>query len=299
MMQNDLVVIIILNFNRRDDLLECLNSVYCLNYSPFEIVVVDNGSTDNSASFIKKNYPLVHLLESKSNLGAASGRNHGIKYVNENFEYGYLFFLDNDIIIEKNTLTEMISSLNSSDEIGIVTPKCYTMSEQKTFAYAGGMDVNLFTGKIKNIGGGQIDRGQYDLPKYVDACGGLFLTSRRVMRKVGMFDDKFNPYGWEDVDFGLRARKLNYKILYNPIAIIYHKGGKENRKENVAAYENSKVRNYFYLVRKHANIYQMLTLILFLPFRIIVVIVHELYKGKYDVLLSKLKGFINLFNWNK
>lgn len=297
-MKNDLVVILILNFNRQEDLLECLNSVNSLEYSHFEIVVVDNGSTDSSVFSVKHNYPFVHVLESKTNLGAASGRNYGIKYVNEKFDYEYLFFLDNDIIIAKHTLSEMINSLNSSDEIGIVTPKCYTMSEQKTFAYAGGIDVNLFTGKIKNIGFGQVDRGQYDKSKFVTACGGLFLTTKQVMSKVGMFDSNFDPYGWEDVDFGLRARKLDYKILYNPNAIIYHKGGKENRKENVDVYENSKVRNYFYLLKKHANSYQILTLILFLPVRSIGVIVRELYNGKFDVLVFKMKGLFSLFKRN-
>jgi len=193
----------------------------------------------------------------------------------------------------------MISSFNSSIETGIVTPKCYTMNKQNTFAYAGGMRVNLFTGKIKNIGGVQQDRGQYDQPGFISACGGLFLTSKDAMSKIGLFDEKFNPYGWEDVDFGLRARELNYKILYNPNAIIYHKGGKETRIKNVAEYENSKVRNYFYLLKKHANIFQWLTLILFLPFRLAGVIAHELYQGKFDVLFFKLKGFFDLFGKNE
>src|ERR1700751_2384714 len=92
----ELVVIIILNLNKKQDTLECLESVFRLDYSPYEVVVVDNGSTDGSADAISKVFSKVHLIRSANNLGVAGGRNLGIQYANNNFQYQYLFFLDND-----------------------------------------------------------------------------------------------------------------------------------------------------------------------------------------------------------
>lgn len=295
MNKNNLVVIIVLNHNKKNDILQCLDSIFKMDYSEFEVIVVDNGSKDGSVEEIKTKYPSGHLVESKTNLGAAGGRNLGMQYVNEKFDFQYILFLDNDSIVEKNALSEMINSFNSKEEIGIVTPKCYMMSKTNTFGYAGGMAVNLFTGKIEDIGSGKKDEGQYDKPMFVDACGGLFLASKNLISRVGMFDDKFNPYGWEDVDYSIRAREKGYNIVYNPKAIVHHKGGKITRTTSATEYEYSKVKNYFYLLKKHANIFQFITLGLFLPLRILKIMVQEILQGKVNVLFYQFKGFFSLF----
>ena len=92
MNKNDVVAIIVLNYNKKKDILECLDSIFNLDYNEFEVIVVDNGSSDGSAEEIKTKYPNVHLIESKKNLGASGGRNLGIKYATENFDYKFLFF---------------------------------------------------------------------------------------------------------------------------------------------------------------------------------------------------------------
>ena len=196
----DLVIIIVLNHNKRDDLLECLDSINKLEYKEFEIVIVDNDSTDDSAPAIKKIYPDIHLIESKINLGVAGGRNLGVRYANKKFNYKFLLFLDDDIVIDKNALSEMVNSFNINGNIGIVTPKCYLTNFPGVIGYAGGMSVNLWTGKITNIGDGEKDERQFDESKFISSCGGLCLVSSELINKVGIFDEKFNPYGWGDVD---------------------------------------------------------------------------------------------------
>ncbi|HSR16677.1 MAG TPA: glycosyltransferase, partial [Ignavibacteriaceae bacterium] len=96
----NLIAIVVLNFNKRNDILDCLKSIFNLEYPEIEVIVVDNGSTDGSSEAIKSEYPDVHLVESKKNLGVAGGRNIGIKYADQNFNYKYLLFLDDDIVIE-------------------------------------------------------------------------------------------------------------------------------------------------------------------------------------------------------
>ncbi|MGA9291873.1 MAG: glycosyltransferase family 2 protein [Ignavibacteriaceae bacterium] len=295
MTEEKLVVIIILDYNNLEDTLVSLDSISKLDYSPIEIVLVENGFSNSSDAVIRKSYPGVHLLESKSNLGAAGGRNLAINYANDNFNYDYFFFLDNDITIEKNTLSEMVKSINSKENIGIVSPKCYVMNKPGIIKYAGGMSINFFTGAIKDIGGGQKDSGQFEETKIVPACGGLCLVHKKVIDKIKVFDERFNPYGWEDVDFAVRAGKSGYKILYNPKGVIYHKGGKIGRGKSVAEYESSKVKNYFYLLMKHASFIQLCVLFFILPFKIVFIFIQEIFRGEFDTISSQIRGFFSLF----
>lgn len=293
---NDLIVVIILNYNKNVDLQECLQSLSNVEYSPLEIIVVDNGSTDSSVSLIKRSYKQVHLVESKLNLGVAGGRNLGIRYANEKFDYRFLLFLDNDVIIEKNILLEMVKSFRSVENVGIVTPKCYMYNSPKIIDNAGGLNVNLYSGKIKDRGGGEEDNGQYDKPILMSSSGGIFLISKTALTEAGFFDEKFNPYGWEDVDYSLRVRKMDYIIIYSPKAIIYHKGGKLWRKDHVSEYERFKIRNYFYLLRKHASLLQLFTIILCLPFITLGALWGDVSKGKSMLALYKLRGLVKYRN---
>jgi GT2 family glycosyltransferase len=293
--EDNLVIIVVLNLNKKEDILICLESVSSLIYSPFKIVVVDNGSTDGSVEAIKSKFPQIHLIESKINLGVAGGRNLGIKYVNEKFNYKFILFLDNDIVIEKCALSKMVQSFDLNKNIGISTPKCLMMNSPGIIAYAGGMSINLFTGIVADIGNGEKDEGQFEQPNFIGACGGLSLISKNVINDIGIFDERFNPYGWEDVDFSIRARKKGFKIIYNPKAIVYHKGGIKGRGKAISEYEFSKAKSYFYLIRKHTNIFQILTICFILPLRVSIIIIKEIFKGDFKILLAQIRGFLSLF----
>lgn len=293
---NNLIAIVVLNFNKKNDILDCLKSIFNLEYPEIEVIVVDNGSTDGSSEAIKSEYPDVHLVESKKNLGVAGGRNVGIKYADQNFNYKYLLFLDDDIVVDKKALTEMVCSFYKDKNIGIVAPKCLMSKTPGVIGYAGGMSVNLFSGKITNIGGGEKDEGQFDKPGFISSCGGLCLISRELINQVGIFDEKFNPYGWEDVDLSLRARQKGFKIFYNHKAVIYHKGGKKGRGKAINEYEYSKSKNYFYLIKKHSNLFQLLVLCCVLPARIITIAVKELFKGEFKTISAQVRGILSLLN---
>lgn len=293
---NNLIAIVVLNFNKKNDILDCLKSIFNLEYPEIEVIVVDNGSTDGSSEAIKSEYPDVHLVESKKNLGVAGGRNVGIKYADQNFNYKYLLFLDDDIVVDKKALTEMVCSFYKDKNIGIVAPKCLMSKTPGVIGYAGGMSVNLFSGKITNIGGGEKDEGQFDKPGFISSCGGLCLISRELINQVGIFDEKFNPYGWEDVDLSLRARQKGFKIFYNHKAVIYHKGGKKGRGKAINEYEYSKSKNYFYLIKKHSNLFQLLVLCCVLPARIITIAVKELFKGEFKTISAQVRGILSLLS---
>ncbi len=287
---SELIVIIILNLNKREDVLKCLESVFKLDYSPYEVIVVDNGSTDGSVEAISKAFPEVHLIKRTDNAGVAGGRNLGIEYADSNFQYQYLLFLDNDTLVDKGFLGELLRGIQRDDRIGITTPKCYRMSSPEVIAYAGGINVNLYTGSIYDIGSGEVDNGQYDKPTFVPSCAGLFLVKKEALSQIGWFDEVFNPYGWEDVDFSLRARKKGFKILYVPRALVYHKGGKGGRGA-LPEYERHKVRNFFVLMRRHTNLLQWACFVCLIPLRAIFFIMRGLVRGNFKIVSAQVRGF--------
>ena len=119
------VTIIILNWNNWQDTLECLDSVSQLDYPNFKIIVFDNGSVNDSVIKIKENYgSSIILLESPQNLGFAGGNNLSLEYLKE-LNPDYIFFLNNDTIIEKNVLSILIEQAVTDPNIGILTPKIY------------------------------------------------------------------------------------------------------------------------------------------------------------------------------
>ncbi len=293
----ELVVIIILNLNKREDTLKCLESVSKLDYSHYEVVVVDNGSTDGSAEAILNAFPDVHLIRSANNLGVSGGRNLGIEYANNNFQYMYLFFLDNDTLVDKESLGELIKATRKDKQIGIVTPKGYMMFPPHVITSAGGININLYAGSVYDIGSGEVDKGQYDQPKFVTSCAGFaFLVKKEVFSQIGWFNEIFNPYGWEDVDFSLRARKRGFKILYVPKALIYHKGGKVGRGGALPEYEKYKVRNFFILMKRHTNSLQWICFVCLIPLKAIFLIIEGVYHGNSKVVLAQFRGFLDLFS---
>ena len=292
---SELVVTIILNLNKKEDILKCLESVFKLDYSPYEVVVVDNGSIDGSVEAISKAFPEVHLIRSVNNLGTAGGRNLGIQYADKNFNYEYLFFLDNDTLVEASSLTKLTEALKKDEETGFALPKAY-----REFPFdiimSVGIYVNLYTGSIYDIGGGEIDRGQYNQPRYVHACGGFgFLAKRKVFSQIGLFADIFNPYGWEEVDLSLRARERGFQILYVPDALIYHKGGKLGRGGPLPEYEKYKVRNLFILMRRHTSSLQWICFVLFIPLKAFSLLITRLSHGDLRVVLAQFRGFVDGF----
>lgn len=290
----ELVVIIILNLNKKEDTLKCLGSVFKLDYSPYEVIVVDNGSMDGSADAISKAFSEVHLIRSTKNLGAPGGRNLGIRYANENFNYKYMLFLDNDTLVVDTSLSKLTEALKKNEQAGFALPKAYR-EFLSNIIMSVGIHVNLYSGSVYDIGAGEIDQGQYDLPRYVAACGAFgFLAKKEVISRLGCFDEIFNPYAWEDVDLSLRAGKRGVKILYVPEALIYHKGGKLVRGP-LAEYEKHKVKNFFTLMKRHTNLLQWISFICLIPLRAIFLIIKEIFHGNSKIVLAQFRGFLKLF----
>lgn len=213
-----LVSIIILNFNGKEYIRDCLNSVFSSHYPKFEIIVVDNASCDDSDYIIEKEFPYVKLVRNKKNLGFAAGNNIGIRVAKGDI----VILLNNDTIVEKGWLEGIMDTLTSSDEIGIVGSKIL-FPDKKTIQHAGGIiHPNALT---NHYGYGEEDIGQYDMIMNVDYVTGASIgIKKEVFEKIGFLEESYYPAYYEETEFCYRAKLHGYRVVYTPKSVLYHYG---------------------------------------------------------------------------
>ncbi len=215
---NGLVSIIIPNWNGKEFLSPCLDSLYAQKYQNFEIIIVDNGSIDGSPALIKSEYPLVRLIELTTNTGFSYAVNLGIKQSKGSL----IALINNDTVSDVNWLKVMVAIINSHSEIGSVACKMLMYNDP---AYLDGSGDGYRRGGLPGrIGHRERDLGQFNQERYImGACGGAALYRKELFAKIGYFDEDYFAY-LEDVDLSLRAQSAGFKCLYTPEAIIYHVG---------------------------------------------------------------------------
>jgi len=212
------ISIIIVNLNGKDYLKICLGSVRKLNYpkDKIEVIVVDNGSNDDSIEFLSSNFPEIKVIKNNSNSGFAVANNQGARLASGE----YTAFLNNDTRVDENWLIELLSKVYDNKEVVCAGSKVLSF-DGKTVDFVGSM-IN-FEGK-----GFQVDYGLdsakdiYDQPAYLPFVnGGAMIVNKQVFLECGGFDEDFFAY-YEDVDFGWRLWVLGYKVIFAPKSIVYH-----------------------------------------------------------------------------
>jgi GT2 family glycosyltransferase len=284
------VSVIILSYNAKHDVLDCLKSVHRSKYPNYEIIVVDNASSDGSSEIIRKTYPHVKLVCSKLNLGRTGGYNLGLKYATGE----YILFLDQDTVIEENMIAELIKVISMNSLIGAVGPKIYYFNDPKRI-WSVGTSVNLLTGKVHFFGSGQIDKGQFNSIIEVQQCPTAILVRREVISKIRGYDeDIFMVYC--DADFCLKIWEAGYKVVVSPFAMLWHKVRKPLKMSESLGLKSPLMaflggRNRIIFMKKHAkkpNFLMFLTV--FLPIIIIFYSITSIIERRIDLLISFWKG---------
>jgi GT2 family glycosyltransferase len=284
------IAIVVLNYNKKPDLLEALESIYASDYPDFKVVVVDNDSTDGSADAVAEQFPQAHLIRNPENTGVSKGRNTGWRYADENYKFEYVIFLDDDTVVTRNFLSRLVAAYRKYPEAGVLAGKAFTNFEKNQLMSVG-IRANLYTGLVYDLGVGECDEGQYDEPREIDAAGGFaFMVRADLFRHLNAFDERFSPYGREDVDFSLRAREQGYTVRYVPDARLCHKGTKAGRKP-IAGYERHKIKNYLYLLKQHANPLQKICCVFAVPMKGVYVVFQMILSGNAGVITSQFRGF--------
>ena len=179
------VVIIILNWNGKEDSLRCLYSLRELKYPNYEVLFVDNGSHDDSVACVSQNFSEVEIIENKKNLGFAEGNNVGIRWALKK-RAEYIFLLNNDTFVDNYLLDHLIACGEGNPEAGILGPKVYYFESSRRF-YSAGAEINFHEFVVKPRGHNQEDAGQFDNMTEVDfivGCG--LLIKRKVIEEIGL-----------------------------------------------------------------------------------------------------------------
>lgn len=213
-----LVSVVIPNWNGEAFLSVCLGSLAQQTYKDFEVVLVDNASTDGSLALVEEQFPWVKVILLPENRGFATAVNEGIRRSHGQ----YIGLLNNDTEVAPHWLEELARALNSHPEVGICASKMLGFPDGEIIDAAG--DGYCRYGFAFKIGRGELDRGQYDTSRKVfGASGGAALYRRSVLEEMGLFDEDFFMQ-YEDVDLNFGAQLRGHSCLYVPKAIIYHVG---------------------------------------------------------------------------
>jgi GT2 family glycosyltransferase len=216
------IAIIILNWNGLKDTIACIDSVSAIDYPHFEIILVDNGSTDGSVSVIRDRFPHVHCIALERNLGFAAGNNVGIEYALKS-GFDLILLLNNDTVVAPDLLHRFVDGFASEPQAGILGARIYLFSAKDTLDHLGGMWIKK-EAKMHLIGFREKD--PTPLPSalipldYV--CGACMIIKRSVFESIGMLEPRYFLY-WEENDFCLRAKRAGFLCFSSPEARIWHK----------------------------------------------------------------------------
>ncbi len=215
------IKILILNWNGTELLKPCLESVLKIDYANYSVLVIDNGSRDNSLEMVKENYTQVECLALDKNYGFSGGYNRSFEHL-KNDPPEFILLLNNDTEVDPNILTSFIQAKDQYGSKHLFGGKIYYQENPERIWYAGGR-VNLKCAKISHRGIRKQDSEKYSNPMQTDYITGCCLfTTMGVINQLNGFDEQFNMYG-EDVDFCLRAINMGIHCYYWPDAKLWHK----------------------------------------------------------------------------
>jgi hypothetical protein len=203
------VSIIILNWNGKELTRNCLRSIReNTDYPNYEIIVVDQGSTDGSVEMLEREFPEVRLIKNKENLGFAGGNNQAMKIAKGD----YFFLLNNDTLVTKGWLSSVVEIMDSDNRVASVGSTLVAPEHQ--------LNEGIKSDREKDT-----------------VCGAAMLMRRKVVERIGAFDaENFSPIYGEETDWNYRARRVGYKVIETSKSRIVHLGSVSTKKQNPDQY---------------------------------------------------------------
>ena len=336
---NPKVSIIILNWNGWKDTIECLESLYQITYPNYDVIVVDNGSEDESIEKIKEycegkikveskffeysseNKPIkiieytreeteagggkekeivdmpsnkkLILIKNEKNYGFAEGNNIGMRYALNPLNPKYVLLLNNDTVVDKEFLEELVKVGESNQRIGILGPKTYYHSQPNRIQLTWNK-IDFWRGLVFLAGAGDIDRGQHNKIRDTDYVpGSCLLIKQETIKRIGLLDVSYYSY-WEETDYCTRAKWAGFRLVYCPNAKIWHKISQSASK--VAGFSTYYMtRNRFQFMKQHATRNQYLSFLLyFFGFQFWFISgIHIIYHKDINAIISFFRGVVD------
>ncbi len=284
---NPLITFLTVNYKQAAITIELLRSLQKMDYTHWELVVVDNGAEDKSLSEPLQTEARARYMATNANLGFAGGNNAGLPLC----QGDYIFFINNDTEVEPGFLNPIVKWISDNPDFGMLSPRICFYQQKDTLQYAGFHPMSTITIRNSGIGWMEKDRGQYhDIRQTAYIHGAAMLVPRKVIDEVGvMYEDYFLYY--EEYDWCERVKQKGYTIWYFGPSVVYHK-------ESVSTGQNSPLKIY-YLTRNRLlfarrNYPTWSSSLAFLYFGLVAVpknAIQWLLKGRKDLAVAFLKGF--------
>lgn len=280
-----LVFVVIVNWNGRDDLLACLDSLGNIDYPKenLKLLVVDNGSSDGSQDTVRKKWPGVLLIENGRNLGYAAAANQGIEEaVRSGADYAWIF--NNDVIIEEGTLRRMVLVGESDEKIGVVAPVIYAFDDPRKVENAG-YKINFWIGWLKRLKLGVDVLQDSDVSDVDSVMGCSNLVKAPVFKKIGFLRPVYGVY-FEETDFNVRAARAGFRVVIVRAARVWHRN---------ASTMNKFLFRRAYLLLRNLFLFELynarpLHLAVFFPYYFLVHLPYFLLRGSMYGFRMKLKN---------
>ena len=281
-LREELVSIIILNYNGEKFLENCIESIFKETKRDIEVIVVDNNSPDKSGEKFSKKFKECNFILNKKNVGVSEGLNIGIR----NSKGKYVVLLNNDLIVAPKWLEYLFDAYKEKG-IGLYQPKFLKMNDRNIIDSAGNL-INIFGFGFSR------EKGKEDFLQYNEieeigfAAGTCLFCPKEIFDKIGFLDEKLFAYN-EDLDLGWRARLLNYKSYYVPKSIAFHHGSAQWK------WSGEK----FYLLERNRwgvllSNYEIKTILRIFPSLLIIEIALLVFFAKKRILQKKLKSYIGI-----
>jgi len=287
------LVVIILTYNQRQKTLKCLSTLLGGEDIPFRVLVWDNNSRDETLATVKETFPHVLTHYSESNLGVAGGRNaSGARAIRE-LGATHLLFLDNDIEVEAGFVKALYEPFEADTGLGQTQAKLRFLHDRSLINDGGGARISFVFWRVKPVGFGEPDRGQYDIPRQCISCGGAMMVRSDVFQQLNGFDPLFGPFGPEDMDFSLRLQKAGYTAMYIPKAVGYHQVSHTYGEGYSEDYARHKSRHWLLFMRRHASPGQQIAFFLVgAPILAIQVFIREARRGNLRAFRGLIQGLL-------
>lgn len=281
------VSIIIVNFNQKKLTLNCLASLKKISYPNFEIILVDNGSTDNTAVEVEKRFPKVRIYKCRENVGFTGGNNIGIK----KSKGKYILLLNNDTKVTPEFLESLVEDLEKDVSLGILQSKIFVMDKPTLLDSV--VSYQTLTGFLFHKGYLDKDKKEYQNFMYTFSAKGACMLVRKEVFKTGLLDNDYFAY-FEETDLCWRAWVIGYKVGFEPRSIIYHKMGATSVGMKSAFINYHSFKNRIRTILKNSS---GMTLLWMLPIHLVACVGLSLYfliSGQQSASLGILKAIY----WN-
>lgn len=287
--------LILLNWNTPEHTANCISSLmqYC-DEALFDIIVADNGSTDDSLSLLKDRFPAVIYIENKENLGFAEGNNRGLLY---SIEKGYVYSLvmNTDTVVDEDLVSGLIAHMDSHPEAAAVQPAIYWLYD-KTKIWNGEGSFNRLLGKTisDTTTPDETALSSYKIAEWVTGC--CMLVRNSALAKSGLFNKRFFLY-YEDVELSFRLRDAGFEVHYHPSCKMYHEAGvsakisapkKEGMLSPVIHYYIC--RNHIWFLRRYGNPFYYPVNIVYNGFYYLALLGYFILRGRNEKARFLIKG---------